>query len=112
MSTLEKFWFEKLRAADKYEWPKWVLKKHLFEDYREFAKGCGERYPLIDQQLGKELHLLCPGIKSARITSSQSRYRVYLLPDLDTCRAKFEKVIGVKVDWDAGVEINEGPEED
>lgn len=98
MTTVQKFWFERLRGVD--EWPKeYVLKKHIFEEYHNFAKRCGDGYPIIPQQLGKALKVLCPGIRSGRLTHTQGRERVYFLPKLDVCRKIFEEAVGVKVDW-------------
>ncbi len=100
MTTVQKFWFERLRGGDEYHWPEFVLTDHLYQDYLGFATACGDRHKLIDRQFGKELRRLCPPVKRVRKTIGQERPWVYSMEKLDICRTLFEKAVGVKVDWD------------
>ncbi len=113
MSTAHKFWFERLRAGtlldEHREWEPYVITEKLYRAYLEFADDCGERYPLIDRQFGKELRALCPDMKRNHLTINAKQTWVLTLPDLEVCRQQFEKIVKVKVNWEADVDEEELP---
>jgi Bifunctional DNA primase/polymerase, N-terminal/Family of unknown function (DUF5906) len=102
MSSVEKFWLDglydgKLNDHRSWDYPHYV--KDVYENYQEFAKGMGDRFPLSRQQFGKKLRTLCPGIVRER-EKNASRSWQYKLPDLETSRRAFETFVGQKIDWD------------
>ena len=104
MTTVQKFWFERLRGSDEYHWPEFVLTDHLYQDYLSFATACADRHKLIDRQFGKELRWLCPAIRRVRKTIGQERPWVYNMEKLGICRTLFEKAVGITVDWDPEID--------
>jgi phage/plasmid-associated DNA primase len=106
MDPVRKFWFQKLQdgffaeteAAGK--WPEYILSQTLYQYYVNYAEDLGSRRKLPDFQFGKELRLLCPGIERKRMTTGNARPRIYVLPDLKTCRRDFEKLLNMDLPWD------------
>jgi hypothetical protein len=106
MTTVQKFWFEKLRAGDEYHWPESELTEHVYKEYLEFADTVNDRYKLIDSLFGAELRRLCPALHRVRKRFSSERKLMYFWPKLKQCRTSFEKAIGIPVDWST----EQGPE--
>jgi len=105
MPTAHKFWLERLRAGTllkrDYQWKEYVVTEDLHGQYLEFAQAVGDKNGLIDRQFGKELRRLCPDIKRVkRAIEGRDRW-VLLTPPLDICRAHFEKVVHMKINWGA-----------
>ena len=99
MTTVQKFWFEKLRAGNEYHWPESELTEHVYKKYLEFADTVNDRYKLIDSLFGVELRLLCPALRRVRKRFSRDRKSMYFWPKLILCRTSFEKAVGIPVDW-------------
>jgi phage/plasmid primase-like uncharacterized protein len=110
LDSVGKYWFETLRAgtmdSDGY-WPSWVVTSKFYEDYLDFAKTAGNRFPVADRQFTKQLKQYCPGIPGD-IESNIRRTRknvetkplwVLELPSLESCRAQFESIVQMKIDW-------------
>jgi hypothetical protein len=88
-------------------WPSWVVTSKFYEDYLDFAKTAGNRFPVADRQFTKQLKQYCPGIPGD-IDSNIRRTRknvetkplwVLELPSLESCRAQFESIVQMKIDW-------------
>jgi hypothetical protein len=113
MSTAHKFWFERLRAGtllDHHrEWEVYIITEALHQAYLEFADACGERYRLINSQFSKELRRLCPDMKRKHLTINAKQTWVLTVPDLETCRQQFEKIVKVKVNWEGDVDEDDLP---
>ena len=103
MPTAHKFWLERLRAGTllkgDYQWKEFVVTEDLHGQYLEFAQAVGDKNGLIDTQFGKELRRLCPDLKRVRRTMDGREHWVLLTPPLDICRAHFEKVVKMKINW-------------
>jgi phage/plasmid-associated DNA primase len=100
MSTVQKFWYERLRAGDEKTWPEFVLTVNLYEQYLEFATTCGDRHKMIDKQFGKQIRLMCPSIKRGRPRIGYENPWVYYLPHLSVCRLAFDQAVGIEGEWD------------
>lgn len=120
MSTVEKFWFEKLKkgvlfefevnalneivpidhTASGEEWFGEVPIKTLFMEYSHFAKSINERYPGCPEQFSKKLTKLCKGTKTSRVTIYGKRTRIRVFPPLDECRKQFEELVQMPIDWE------------
>jgi phage/plasmid-associated DNA primase len=113
MPTVHKFWFERLRAGtlidEHREWEPYVITEKLYEAYLKFSENCGERYRLINRQFGKELRRLCPDVKRGHRTIDSREKWILYVPELETCREKFENIVKVKVNWKAEVDENDLP---
>ena len=113
MSPAHKFWFERLRAGtlldEHREWEVYVITEKLYRAYLEFADDCGERYRLIDRQFGREIRRLCPDMKRQHLTVDAKRTWVLTVPDLETCREQFEKMVNVKINWEGDADEEELP---
>ena len=111
MSTVKKFWFERLRAGtllnEDKEWEVYVITEKLHKAYLEFSDNCGERYKIIDRQFGKEIRALCPGIpgvKRHQLTISEKKTWVLVFPSLEICRQRFEGMVKGKINWEGDVD--------
>ncbi len=113
MSTAKKFWFERLRAGtlidEHREWEVYVITEKLYKAYLDFATNCGDRYRLIDREFGKELRRLCPAVKRGHRTIDSREKWILYVPKLETCREQFEKIVKVKVNWEADVDEHNLP---
>jgi hypothetical protein len=111
MSSVQKFWFERLRAGtlsvEDREWHAWKKTRDLYGEYLDFAKTIGDRFPLIDKQFTKQLKALCPGtpgepdsgIKRKRKNLGDERPWILRFPKLETCRTQLERMVGMEIDW-------------
>ncbi|MFO7666273.1 MAG: DUF5906 domain-containing protein [Desulfobacterales bacterium] len=116
MSSVKKFWFEQLRHGgiisisdqsndhSSTDWPDTYNCAKLYKSYLEFASTIGERYKPIDKQFGKQLRELCPAIKRKKKLGVWH----YFLPTLSECRAHFESLVKIKIDWDTEENQPEG----
>jgi hypothetical protein len=108
MSSDKKFWYEqlsngrissiseKLSEYSTSDWPDVFNCTILYEMYLDFAKRMNNRYPHMDRQFGKQLRKLCPAIGRRKIGDDYH----YFLPTLSECRAHFESLVNIKIDWD------------
>ena len=112
-SPLKKFWYDCLHEGTLLdnEWKSELSTKRYYDAYLEFAKKCNMHgYRLTCGQFGKEIRNLCPGIKKARrrIGDSQREW-ILEMPSLKSCRAEFEKMVGLTAD-DCGWNYIDDPE--
>lgn len=94
-------------------WQKRCSKQDLLNDYASFGRTEFDRTRKGLTSLGMKLSKLVPGLKS---TSMQAIFKhpdgdmheknvtCYEFPDLDACRAAFEKRIKDKVEWDVATQ--------
>lgn len=120
MSTVQKFWLERLRAgalyADSDEWNAYIPTKTLYDQYLEFCRAVGDRYPSIDIHFGRDLRKLCPAMARGRRFIDSKREWVLNFPGLWECRDQFEKVLRMPIDWNEdrygeGARPRDGPGE-
>jgi len=101
MSTLDKFWLDRLQDADDEQWETEVGIGALYDQYHEYSQKMGDRYPLSNAQFGKELRAICPELRKLRKAKYKGHPRKphYVLPDLGSCRRSFAEYIGQEVNW-------------
>jgi phage/plasmid-associated DNA primase len=103
MNSAQKFWFERLRAGTLYhngeEWEGHIPSQKLYAYYVEFSQNIGERRPLIDSQLLKELRKFCR-VGRTQLTVNAKRTPVLMFPELKECRTGFEKTLNMTLAWD------------
>jgi hypothetical protein len=103
-SSVKKFWFERLReGALCYEDTNWngsVETKKLYDEYIDYCRNIGERYPQTNSQFAKQLRELCSGIRRRRETVGSKRPYVLYLPPLEECRIQFEQLVNMGINWD------------
>lgn len=125
----ESWWVEKLRDGELLhmsgEWRTRVLKEAVHADYIEFCARQRVFRPMTPTSLGRFLHrVLPPGFPKAFQGYSQAityhddgdgskvnkRAYFYEIPDVETCRAHFDKTYGQLVDWEDISEPVDEPE--
>lgn len=104
MSSAQKFWFHLLTAGaitdDCTEWPDFVSTQGFYNKYLEFCRWIGERYPLTDAILVRDLGKIVPYLHRFRPNMNGKRVQSLRLPPLQECREHFQKVLKVKhIDW-------------
>jgi hypothetical protein len=104
MSSVQKFWLERLRAGTLLEkedrWEAFVITRALHNEYLEFCKVLGDRYPKIDEQFTKALKSMCQPIYRNRVSIQGRREWVLQFPPIWDCRDQFELMIKMKMDWE------------
>jgi hypothetical protein len=105
MDPLEKWWLAILQSGElpgsDFE-PRFSLwgeteRRHLYGSYKD-AVG---KYPL-DVSLWRKKLTTLSGLEDGphRRTGIRGRQRTYKFPTLSECRARFERVMGVKIEWE------------
>jgi len=108
MGEAKKFWYERLEegtlSVDHVEWQEDIGCRTLYEEYQAYAKSLNQRYPMPQQQFGKEIKKLCKGIETVRPNRGGFRTRLYRFPPLEECRRQFENLVGMpgEIDWGDG----------
>lgn len=106
MTTVQKYWFERLNdgttSLQHGEWEGKVSSKAQHNEYVDFANSIGDRYPKCSRQFGLELNKLCKKIylKKGRLPGGL-REQVRYFPSLEECRAEFEDMVNMKIQWDS-----------
>ena len=106
MSSVQKFWFDKLKdgTLDQFDdkWKAKVKSENLFNQYLEFAGKIGDRFKLNNVQFGKEIKDLCPEVVRKKLKSEYPNERAwyYCFPKLEECRKTFEERINIPIKWD------------
>ena len=118
MTTVQKFWYEKLRSGDLHgedlSWGEAIKTEMFYDQYLYFSEKIGVRHKKIDKQFGKELRQICPGIMRKLLKTSDDGAENYLnkwhyeFPKLEICRNLFEKAINVELDWDSDLVFTRG----
>jgi len=105
MTPVQKFWLDKLqdgvlkKYSDDGDWTS-IETRDLYEQYKEFARSLGDRFPLNAIQFGKELGNISPGKERKRIQTPYGRDWHYVFHDLETCRKNFEDYVGQAISWE------------
>jgi len=117
MRVEDSFWFETLKRGsllpDEEEWRGEVDREKLWNAYVAYSEKLGARHKKSPAALGMRLTKLIPGLRSIRPTRTEGRDdplenrtdyvthrpRLYVLPDLNTCRGHFETMIRQEIDW-------------
>lgn len=114
------WWLNKLKDGTMFhnasEWPEAVRKQELFDDYANYARNWMVAFKRLNMNtLGKYVASLCPGLTSEQRLAEFNlptadgfgervtrRTYFWVLPDLATCRAAWDKRYG-KYDWPAAL---------
>lgn len=108
LDSVESWWFERLWTGEitrKQEgWKCEVEKRVIFADYLDQADEVGVRRKTEEVVFGTKLKKLLPAVQSRRGTvhdyeGGTRRPWMYILPDLDDCRAAFAASVGQEIDW-------------
>ena len=107
MSPVQKFWYQRLKEGslcdDEDQWNESIETKKFYQNYVDYVKMLGVKYPIENDQFGKQLRKLCPGVirgKTSNKTGYPSRRPIYKFPKLEECRDEFEKRVRMPIDWD------------
>lgn len=100
LTGVDRWWFDVLtsgRLPDRFEdaWSK-VGCNDLYNDY-----ASRDRYPVTQRSFGRKLTALCPG---RRRLGGGNQGWFYLFPDIEKCRADFERVMKCSIEWETTVE--------
>jgi phage/plasmid-associated DNA primase len=103
-NSVEKFWFERLMegtiCSDDGDWGEYVVTQNLYDEYIEYCRKIGERFPQTNSQFAKKLRERCPEIRKRRELVKDNRRYVLYFPPLEECRNEFEKHVNIKINWD------------
>lgn len=106
-------------GGDKFDGNGWVTcsrtiakdnLRNLYSDFMQNRRHQGE--PLSSAEFGKELKLLCSGVREKRPTVDGERIQSYKLPPLPDCREQFahaQRIAPEDINWE---ESMASPEED
>jgi hypothetical protein len=110
-NSLTQFWFDCLSHGEIVgtsisEWPEDVVVQVLHGAYCEFAATHGDRYPMTDARMAKELAGLLPDGKSMRIIRPRGRPfgetdrpNRYVLPPLEDARLSFLSAMRIEAGY-------------
>jgi hypothetical protein len=117
MTTIQKYWHERLvdgnlrpipsdelaRYGDYNNiggWSGEVYTSDQYNDYLAFSERLHDRYPLCEQQFGLALQKMCKDSKKARQRKNGCRVHIRIFPDLGECRAEFNKLVKMEIEWE------------
>lgn len=113
MTAEQSWWFNRLQdgapLAAMDDWPAAVPKSAVLSDYSTYAERIGMSHKLNATSLSLRLRAMVPGLGSGRHTveidtggpvPERQQQRCYELPDLQTCRKHFEKLMKQSVEWE------------
>jgi len=106
MSTVEKFWYEKLCDGILYpgqvEWEERVPNSEIYNAYKDFVEDIKFKNPSSSAQVGVQLNKLCRGIREIRPHVPPPRIRYKIFPPLNECRRQFEALFKMegKIKWE------------
>jgi hypothetical protein len=115
LTAEEDWWLNKLEEGvllpDQDGWPAEVIKDHLTDDYIEHTKRWNVSRRGNQTALGKFMHRMCPKLEPIQklakvevptgdgyVVKVEKRLWHWLLPDLETCRARWVELHGAR-DW-------------
>jgi|GEM_PF-899115 len=103
MEPITRWWFEALSEGevdDGEGWPERVSCSRLLDRLAEFCRRHPRQVAVTPHAMGRTLSDLCGLISRARWDKDAGKTRkMYELPPLDECRARFEHSTGFKCDW-------------
>lgn len=111
-STLRQFWHDCLWHVGIVgtpigEWPTDVVVQHLHSAYLEYAVQHGDRYPLSDARMARELSEILPDRKPLKTIKPRGkpygnidRPNRYILPDLGVARAAFLTAMNINEEYE------------
>jgi len=116
MDTVQKYWFERLsdgclRPIDPIEpasygehahggWTGKINTTDQHADYLKFAGSINDRFPLCETQFALAINKLCKDAKKTRKRMGEKRVYVRVFPSLAECRAEFDALIKMDVEWE------------
>lgn len=113
LSGFDRFYFEVLQEGKftdgwhgytSWNKPIFISSTALVNAYKEYDKQATRYQPLQQQQLASNLKALCPSSTKGRQSNAGHQERGYQLPDLASARSEFEQILGIKVDWEDGMD--------
>ena len=108
LDTFDRWWFDQLKEGALWVWTGdlWSDKRTAYEvkefreQFEEFEKKQKGTYRTMTQEeLGKRLHRVVPGMVKRQVRKPYGRIYEYVLPRLSECRAAFEQIIGQNIVW-------------
>jgi len=106
MTSVQRWWYECLSEGSLTRhdllWDDKVSTEKLHTDYLEHCEKCNERYPESRAIFGKSLRRIC-NVLPVRLPPEVyggRRSMGFKIPELDDCRAQFDVLIGVKLNWE------------
>ncbi|WP_278360225.1 primase-helicase family protein [Thalassospira xiamenensis] len=84
-------------------WMPFLPKADVYANYLQWVTQRGRKFPMTEEQFGRRLLRICPGITAGRrrFDHGQRKY-VYQFPTLDESRRLFAEMIRTDIDWDEG----------
>jgi hypothetical protein len=84
-------------------WMPYLPKSDVYANYLQWVTQRGRKFPMTEEQFGRRLLRICPGITAGRrrFDHGQRKY-VYQFPPLDESRRLFAEMIRTDIDWDEG----------
>jgi len=106
-SPFQQFWFnalnEGINRTDSTGYETWETRidcNEIRSAYIDFANEMGAKgYRLSNEQFGRRLHRVCPGVDKVRKPSGTRSYE-YKLPPLEECRKAFQAQMRMEITWD------------
>jgi len=103
MTPVEKFWYGCLQNGrikkEATYWETSVIKRHLHQEYVEFAKDTGQSRKACETELGMGLSKLVPGLQTKSPRIENKREPCWLFPGLPVCRAYFNQITNGQYEW-------------
>jgi len=102
-SPVQNWWLERLvdghTVSDGSNWTTDIRTDTLYRDYCDVSETVGIKRRASSMAFGKELKMLIPEFERVRIQKNKSRYWVYQISDLQTCRHHFDQITRSEHDW-------------
>lgn len=122
LSGFERFWFEVLvnggysfkddGAYSSTRFTSWtnslfISTNTLQVAYQQYDKNAGKYGAIQTREIASTLSKICPSAQSDRPTINGKQERGYLLPKLKIARKEYEMLIGSKLNWGPGNDLDE-----
>lgn len=117
LKHVERWWLDCLHRGSMVrsgsDWQAEIAKSHLFAEYLADGDRAGIRHRSGETELGIALRKLIPGLREARKLMRAEggdfqRFRAWLVPGLEDCRAAFEELVGQPITWPDDESAGEG----
>ena len=122
LSGFERFWFEVLvnggysfkddGTYSSTRFTSWsdslfISTNTLQVAYQQYDKNAGKYGAIQTREIASTLSKICPSAKSERPTIGGKQERGYQLPKLNIARKEYEMLIGNKLNWGSGNDLDE-----
>lgn len=116
LDPFEQYWFERLMGGEPLQgstkWEQVVPKAQLVQEFQESTRLSGRAPHAMQIHVGRKIKKIHPDSSNLRplrdvevkelgmLVVRQLRVRCWDLPDLEQCRADFEKFLGQPIEWE------------